>query len=177
MSGSFHIHHPVPVSACLCLPLGLPLGRAHPLERARHQEAGAGHAAGPGGAVDALQGALFHGDVDAHGLAGQFHGHGHGDAAGKPVDLMRWLVRLVTPPGGLVLDPFSGTGTTGEAVFREGFRAVLIEREPAYCGDIRRRMSLCLAGRSERRRVGAAVKAARKPLDLGPLFSPPEAAE
>ena len=95
----------------------------------------------------------------------------------KPVDLMRWLVRLVTPPGGLVLDPFSGTGTTGEAVFREGFRAVLIEREPAYCGDIRRRMSLCLAGRSERRRVGAAVKAARKPLDLGPLFAPSEAAE
>jgi site-specific DNA-methyltransferase (adenine-specific) len=38
----------------------------------------------------------------------------------KPVDLMRYLVRLVTPKGGIVLDPFSGTGTTGEAAFREG---------------------------------------------------------
>jgi len=95
----------------------------------------------------------------------------------KPVDLMQWLVRLVTPPGGLVLDPFSGTGTTGEAAFREGFQAVLIEREPTYCADIRRRMSLCLAGRSERRRASVAAKGKSKPLDLGPLFHPEEAAE
>jgi DNA modification methylase len=47
----------------------------------------------------------------------------------KPVDLMQWLCRLVTPKGGTVLDPFAGTGTTGEAAFREGFNAVLIERE------------------------------------------------
>jgi DNA modification methylase len=45
---------------------------------------------------------------------------------------MRWLVRLVTPPGGLVLDPFAGSGTTGEAAIVEGFRAILIEREPDY---------------------------------------------
>jgi DNA modification methylase len=44
----------------------------------------------------------------------------------KPVDLMQWLCRLVTPPGGTVLDPFSGTGSTGEAAFREGFSSVLI---------------------------------------------------
>ncbi len=45
----------------------------------------------------------------------------------KPIELMRWLVRLVTPPGGLVLDPFAGSGTTGIAATREGFRFVGIE--------------------------------------------------
>jgi site-specific DNA-methyltransferase (adenine-specific) len=43
---------------------------------------------------------------------------------------MRWLVRLVTPPGGLVLDPFAGTGTTGQACALEGFRCVLAEKDP-----------------------------------------------
>ena len=50
----------------------------------------------------------------------------------KPLALMQWLVRLVTPPGGLVLDPFAGSGTTGEACVREGFRCVLVEREADY---------------------------------------------
>jgi len=58
----------------------------------------------------------------------------------KPVDLMRWLVRLVTPPGGTVLDPFAGTGTTGMACLREGFNAILIEQEAEYVADIRRRL-------------------------------------
>lgn len=58
----------------------------------------------------------------------------------KPVDLMRWLVRLVTPVGGLVLDPFAGSGTTGHAAVCEGMRAVLIEREAKFCRDIARRM-------------------------------------
>jgi hypothetical protein len=48
----------------------------------------------------------------------------------KPLELMRWLVRLVTPPGGTVLDPFAGTGTTGEAATLEGFPSLLIERDP-----------------------------------------------
>ena len=60
----------------------------------------------------------------------------------KPLDLMQYLVRLVTPPGGTVLDPFAGTGTTGEAAWREGMRAILIEREPEYQADIARRMEL-----------------------------------
>lgn len=47
----------------------------------------------------------------------------------KPLELMRWLVRLVTPPGGVVLDPFAGTGTTGQAAELEGFSCVLIERD------------------------------------------------
>jgi site-specific DNA-methyltransferase (adenine-specific) len=50
----------------------------------------------------------------------------------KPLDLMRWLVRLVTPPHGLVLDPFAGTGTTGEAAIHEHCHAILIERETSY---------------------------------------------
>jgi site-specific DNA-methyltransferase (adenine-specific) len=52
---------------------------------------------------------------------------------------MRWLVRLVTPPGGKVLDPFAGSGTTGVAAALEGFDAVLLEREPEYVAGIRRR--------------------------------------
>lgn len=86
----------------------------------------------------------------------------------KPIDLMQWLVRLVTPPGGLVLDPFAGTGTTGEAAFREGMRAVLIEREPEYQADIRRRMSLVLGGPEERQRES--IKARGLTADAGPLF-------
>lgn len=59
----------------------------------------------------------------------------------KPVALMRWLVRLVTPPGGTVLDPFAGSGTTAEAALAEGRAAILIEREAEYIADIRRRLS------------------------------------
>lgn len=50
----------------------------------------------------------------------------------KPLALMVWLVRLVTPPGGTVLDPFAGSGTTGQAAHVEGFQAILVERETAY---------------------------------------------
>lgn len=50
----------------------------------------------------------------------------------KPIRLMRWLCRLVTPPGGLVLDTFMGSGTTGIAAAAEGFRFIGIERERAY---------------------------------------------
>lgn len=86
----------------------------------------------------------------------------------KPLDLMQYLCRLVTPKGGTVLDPFAGTGTTGEAAFREGFNAVLIERETEYQNDIRRRMSLVLGGPEERQR--AIVKAKGLVEDAGPLF-------
>jgi site-specific DNA-methyltransferase (adenine-specific) len=50
----------------------------------------------------------------------------------KPIDVMRWLVRLVTPPGGLVLDPFTGSGSTGCAAVLEGRRFIGIEREAKY---------------------------------------------
>lgn len=51
----------------------------------------------------------------------------------KPTDLMRYLCRLVTPPGGTVLDPFAGSGSTGKACALEGFRFIGIEREMEYC--------------------------------------------
>ena len=50
----------------------------------------------------------------------------------KPVNLMRWLIRLVTPPNGLVLEPFLGSGTTGVAASLEGFRSIGIEKEEGY---------------------------------------------
>jgi site-specific DNA-methyltransferase (adenine-specific) len=58
----------------------------------------------------------------------------------KPVELMRWLVRLVCPPGGTCLDPFAGSGTTGEAAMLCGFDAVLIEQDTQHVADIRHRM-------------------------------------
>lgn len=51
----------------------------------------------------------------------------------KPTDLMRYLCRLVTPPDGIVLDPFMGSGSTGKAAVLEGFRFIGIEREEEYC--------------------------------------------
>jgi site-specific DNA-methyltransferase (adenine-specific) len=50
----------------------------------------------------------------------------------KPVELMRWLVRLITPPGGVVLDPFLGSGTTGMACRLEQLPFVGIERDAEY---------------------------------------------
>ena len=50
----------------------------------------------------------------------------------KPTDLMAYLCRLVTPPGGIVLDPFMGSGTTGKAALSEGFSFIGIERDPEY---------------------------------------------
>jgi site-specific DNA-methyltransferase (adenine-specific) len=58
----------------------------------------------------------------------------------KPIELMRWLVRLLTPPGGLVLDPFAGSGSTGAAALLEGARFLGIERETAYLPIARARI-------------------------------------
>ncbi len=86
----------------------------------------------------------------------------------KPLDLMQWLVRLVTPKGGTVLDPFAGTGTTGEAAWREGMRAILIEREAEYQADIERRMDLAVKP-TKRAAVAASKNKLDRPEDL-PLF-------
>jgi hypothetical protein len=58
----------------------------------------------------------------------------------KPTDLMRYLCRLVTPPGGIVLDPFMGSGSTGKAAILEGFRFIGIEREAEYVEIARARI-------------------------------------
>lgn len=58
----------------------------------------------------------------------------------KPLDLVRRLVRLVSPPNGLVLDPFAGSGTTVEACLLEGMQVTAIERDPAYLPLIQHRI-------------------------------------
>lgn len=58
----------------------------------------------------------------------------------KPTDLMRYLCRLVTPAGGVVLDPFNGSGSTGKAAVLEGFRYIGIEREAEYIAIARARI-------------------------------------
>nr|WP_315051281.1 site-specific DNA-methyltransferase [uncultured Brevundimonas sp.] len=60
----------------------------------------------------------------------------------KPIAVMRWLCRMIAPPGALILDPFAGSGTTGIAARAEGQRSLLIEREPRYCGQIERRLAV-----------------------------------
>lgn len=59
----------------------------------------------------------------------------------KPTDLMAYLCRLVTPPGGVVLDPFMGSGSTGKAAMLEGFHFIGIEREAEYLEIARARIS------------------------------------
>lgn len=59
----------------------------------------------------------------------------------KPLDLMRYLCRLVTPPGGLILDPFLGSGTTAVAAVHEGFHYLGFEINPSYCADAERRIA------------------------------------
>jgi site-specific DNA-methyltransferase (adenine-specific) len=74
-------------------------------------------------------------DRNAGGLADNTH------PTVKPTELMRWLIRLVTPPGGIILDPFGGSGSTGLAARAENTRCILIEREPEYLNIIRDRLA------------------------------------
>jgi hypothetical protein len=67
-------------------------------------------------------------------------GKGNNHPTVKPLDLMAYLCRLVTPPGGTVLDPFMGSGTTIKAALSEGFNAVGIELDPAYFEIVRNRL-------------------------------------
>lgn len=86
----------------------------------------------------------------------------------KPIDLMRYLVRLVTPPGGVVLDPFAGSGSTGVAAMLEGFESILIEREADYVEDIKRKVAFYSGeGRLAAQEKGK-VKA--EPVEDLPLF-------
>ena len=70
------------------------------------------------------------GSVPLHGSGPTFRANHHPTV--KPTELMRHLVRLVTPPGGTVLDPFLGSGTTGLAAELEGFPWIGIEKEAEY---------------------------------------------
>lgn len=64
--------------------------------------------------------------------AGRTSGSANNHPTVKPTALMQYLVRLVTPPGGIVLDPFMGSGSTGKACVREDFRFIGIELDPEY---------------------------------------------
>jgi DNA modification methylase len=77
----------------------------------------------------------------------------------KPLALMRWLVRLVTPPGGTVLEPFAGSGTTVEACIVEGFQCVAIEKTDEY-------LPLIMARIHRRRDPVEAIKLAGEELGL-----------
>lgn len=66
----------------------------------------------------------------------------------KPTELMRYLCRLVTPPGGLVLDPFTGSGSTGRAAVAEGMQFVGIELDPGHAALARRRIAAVHPGLS-----------------------------
>lgn len=68
-------------------------------------------------------------------------GEGNGHPTVKPIKLMSYLVKLVTPPGGTVLDPFMGSGTTGIAANNEGFEFIGIELEQEYYEISRQRIA------------------------------------
>ena len=69
-------------------------------------------------------------------------GDGNSHPTVKPTALMAYLCRLITPPGGTVLDPFTGSGSTGVAVVREGLRFIGIESQAAYLEIARQRIAL-----------------------------------
>ncbi len=73
-------------------------------------------------------------------------GDGNGHPTVKPTDLMAYLCRLVTPPGGLVYDPFMGSGSTGKAAVREGFRFAGSEMQAEYITIARARIAAAMTG-------------------------------
>jgi site-specific DNA-methyltransferase (adenine-specific) len=79
--------------------------------------------------------------------AGQNDRAGSNHPTVKPIALLRHLVRHITPPGGVVLDPFAGSGTTGEAANKEGFECHLIEREDEYFEFLEHRFAQCVPAR------------------------------
>jgi DNA modification methylase len=87
------------------------------------------------------------GGVSPFNVLAMHHGYGqrsagaHGHGAGTPEKLARWWVRYITPPGGTVLDPFLGSGTTALAALAEGRLCVGSERFPKYAEIARRRIA------------------------------------
>ena len=67
----------------------------------------------------------------------------------KPTDLMRYLCRMVTPPGGIVLDPFMGSGSTGKAAILEGFLFIGIEMEEEYIEIAKARIAHAISNSEE----------------------------
>lgn len=72
---------------------------------------------------------------------GKEHARGNRHVTVKPVAVMRWLVRLLTPPGGTTLDPFMGSGTAAIAAMQEGFNYIGMEIDPYHCEISKARIS------------------------------------
>ena len=101
-----------------------PVFRYEPKASTAERNAGLDHLEGRARGEDVLQ---YHDGVRRPDpIVANFH------PTVKPIDLMRWLIRLVTPPGGTVLDPFAGSGTTLVAAVLEGMDAVGCEMTPEY---------------------------------------------
>lgn len=81
-----------------------------------------------------------------NGKAGKADRAGSKHPTVKPIALMQHLIRHITPPGGVVLDPFAGSGTTAEAAKREGFDCILMEAEDEYVDFLRQRFDLPVEG-------------------------------
>lgn len=77
-----------------------------------------------------------------HAKAGKTDRAGSRHPTVKPIGLMRHLIRHITPPGGTVLDPFAGSGTTAVAALAEGMNCILMEAEPEYNEFLRKRFNL-----------------------------------
>lgn len=80
--------------------------------------------------------AIYHGKATKADRAGSKH------PTVKPIGLMEHFIRHITPPGGTVLDPFGGSGTTAEAARRLGMNAIIMEAEPDYIAFLRERFDL-----------------------------------
>lgn len=76
----------------------------------------------------------------------------------KPTALMRWLVKLITPPGGIVLDPFAGSGSTGKAAVLDGFEVVMIERDRQWKPVIAARCAWAEANRPRAQQLALALE-------------------
>lgn len=84
------------------------------------------------GELEIKKGGGLNSTVQGDSKTGQISYHRNNHPTVKPTDLMRYLCRLVTPPNGLILDPFTGSGSTGKAAILEGFRFLGFEMEPQY---------------------------------------------
>ena len=73
--------------------------------------------------------------LQQHFYTGNFH------CTTKPIRLMQYLCRLITPKGGTILDPYTGSGSTGIGAKLEGFEFIGIEREEDYCKIAKARMN------------------------------------
>lgn len=118
------------------------------------------------GAFPSGEGRFFYSaKADARDRAGSRH------PTVKPLDLNRWLVRLISTPGQTVLDPFAGSGSTGEAAMIEGRRSVLIEIDREFQDDIAERMRTAFTGPDERKRQLIKAKGEAEPFAPGSLFA------